>query len=188
MKSFESFFFSNVNKTKKSFQIFNNDFPLDKTVSTKVNKLIRIKNFSKLKDMMNNGEKFLLSEENIHSLLLNCHDRNFYETLYEKKLLFNYNLIDESIKLGDVNALELMVQIFAGGWDNYQENDQRFYIIMVGYAFNKSDLAKDNLTNYIFTKIKKSDQLTLISTLIKQTFDFLDLDSYQTMFHSLIFA
>ncbi|KAN0030680.1 hypothetical protein ACTA71_009321 [Dictyostelium dimigraforme] len=158
-------------KTKKTFKEFKNEFPNDQKMKTKVNELIREKDFSKLMEMMKNGEKFLLSKDNIHKLLLNCHDKQFYEILYEKGLLYNFNFIEESIKLDCVEALELMVQFLAGGWDNEKENGEDFYIILQRYAVMNCGLTNFNVPNYLTYKIKKVDQLFLIAFIIHQSFD-----------------
>ncbi|KAN0008516.1 hypothetical protein ACTFIU_011293 [Dictyostelium citrinum] len=168
---------TNANKTKKTFKVFDRDFPISKSMKNKVNELIEKKEFKKLKDMVIRGEKFLLSLENIQSLLLNYHDKEFYELIYEKKLLFDYNLIDEAIKLDNVAALELMVQIFANGWDNYIDNGPDFYKIMLKFTFNSSDFFKHDVSNYLITKTKRIDQLTVIALLIKQYIDILDIDN-----------
>ncbi|KAM9993344.1 hypothetical protein ACTFIZ_011310 [Dictyostelium cf. discoideum] len=182
MTSFKSIIFVpqyNANKTKKTFQIFKNDFPIDTSLANKVTDLIKKKEFTKLKELMKQGSKFVLSFKDIKRLLLNCHDREFYEILYEKKLLYNFNLIDEAIKLNDINALELMVQIFANGWDNYEENGPDFYKIMLKFSYSKSTFFKTMISNYIITKIKRIDVLSVAGLLIKQYYDVTDIDYIQ---------
>ncbi|KAK5584035.1 hypothetical protein RB653_005642 [Dictyostelium firmibasis] len=136
-----------------------------------VNELIQNKDFSLLKQKMINGEKFLLSKENLVQLLLNCNDKEFYEILYDKGLLFNFNLIEEAIVLDSAEALETMIQVFAGGWANYEENGNDYYTTLLMFAVIRNGVSKHKVTNHIVKKTNKTEHLKVIAILIKKSFD-----------------
>ncbi|KAM9993064.1 hypothetical protein ACTFIY_010526 [Dictyostelium cf. discoideum] len=161
---------SNAIKPKKSFKVFNGQFPIDEIIKKKVDSLISSNEISTIKEMMKNGCKFVLTKKNIQRLVTKCHDVEFYEILHEKGLLFNINLIEEAIRIDNVKSIETMVQALAGGWKNHKDNGQDFYVKMMVFSMKKNGDYKTNVTKYIYSCGDKVEQLFVNSFVIYQSF------------------
>ncbi|KAM9956200.1 hypothetical protein ACTFIR_002911 [Dictyostelium discoideum] len=174
MFSFESVWSSsesNVIRPKCLYQHFNGEFRPNAKFKKNIDSLIYRNEFSTIKEMMENGSKFILTKDNFTRLLKNCHDADFFVILYEKGLLFNFNLIEEAIKLDDVDAIETMVQALAGGWGNHTENGHDFYVKMMAFSIVKNANLKTNAIKYIYSKANRDEQLFVLTLVIYQSFD-----------------
>ncbi|KAK5584809.1 hypothetical protein RB653_006426 [Dictyostelium firmibasis] len=160
---------------------FNNDFEINEEINKKLDSLIEKKDFKKIKSMIVKGERFYLTQEQYIVILLFCHDTDFYEKIFRYGLLFDTNLIKLSVLLNEPTSLDLMINVFANGWNNHRNVGFEFYKNILRFAIenNTTNTPTNRIISFMAKKVNKTDIAFILANYIKQQFDQHELNQYQ---------